>query len=111
MQNGHAVSSAQDCNCPWFRANKEADTARGASRPGVGSGPIAVVIEPVVEGDHLRRASFDAQATAFALIAIHPEQTSALFFDTHLSHFLPLNHGDSVMKAPKYGRLCRGRKL
>jgi hypothetical protein len=69
------------------------------------------VIEPVVEGDHLRRASFDAQATAFALIAIHPEQPSVLFFDTHLSHFLPLGDGSSAVKTPKYGLLCRGTKL
>jgi hypothetical protein len=111
MQNSHAFPSAQDCNCPGFRANKEADSARSASRSGIGSGPIAVVIEPVVEGHHLGRASFDAQATAFALIAIHPEQPSALFFDTHLSHFLPLGDGSSAVKTPKYGRLRGGTKL
>jgi hypothetical protein len=34
-----------------------------------------------------------------------------LFFDTHLSHFLPLGDGSSAVKTPKYGRLCRGTKL
>jgi hypothetical protein len=69
------------------------------------------VIEPVVEGDHLRRASFDAQATALALISVDSEQTSVLFFDTHLSHFLPLGDGSFAVKTPKYGRLRGGTKL